>query len=284
MRALERGSQSVVITFDPHPSHVLRGGKTARASLLTPLDEKLRLLAGMQIDMALVLPFDEGLRTLTASRFAQEILHDAMHAVEVHEGETFRFGHRAEADLAGLSRLGKQLGFEVKAYPPLMRRGAAVSSSRIRSLVQGGKVEQARALLGRPFSLFSTPAAGRGFGTRYAVPTINLKTPCELIPAHGVYVTTLRVGEGADARTFAGVTNAGNRPTFGADSYAIESHLFDFEPLPLTAETPLQLSFLHRLRGEQRFDSPELLKAQIGRDIACAERYLSLGRSLRAIA
>jgi riboflavin kinase/FMN adenylyltransferase len=112
------------------------------------------------------------------------------------------------------------------------------------------------------------------------VPTINLAPYDELLPAHGVYITTLRIGEGAEARTFRGVTNSGNRPTFGADSFAVESHLFDFEPVDLTETTPLELTFLHRLRGEQRFESPEALRAQIGKDVRRAQRYFALADAL----
>ena len=133
-----------------------------------------------------------------------------------------------------------------------------------------------RALLGRPFSIRSTPARGRGIGTRLAVPTINLAPYDELLPANGVYVTRLRIGSGASAETFDAVTNAGNRPTFGEDSYSIESHLLNFRPLDLTPETPIELCFLRRIRSEQRFASPEALKAQIFRDVGYARRYFQL--------
>ena len=273
-RAHALGARSAVVTFDPHPAHVLRTG--SRTGLLTPLAQKLDLLAATGVDLTLVLPFTEELRLWTARQFAQRVLCEALQTVEIHEGETFRFGHRAEADVQGLARLGEELCFRVQTYQPVMRRGAAVSSSRIRSLIAAGDVRHARALLGRAFAVDSTPASGRGYGTRYAVPTINLAPYAELLPGHGVYVTTLRVGDGPGARVFRGVTNAGNRPTFGADSYAVESYLLDFEPLELTPETPLRLTFLERLRGEERFPSPEALKAQIGRDVARARRYFHL--------
>ena len=203
----------------------------SRLPLITPLDEKLRLLAETGLDQVLVLPFTDELRHWTARHFAERVLRDALHAVEVHEGETFRFGYQAEADIAGLSELGRELGFGVKAYVPCIARGAAISSSRIRALIAAGNLHEARALLGRSFAIRSTPAPGRGYGTRYAVPTINLAPYPELLPAHGVYVTTLRIGDG---RVFRGVTNVGNRPTFGADSFAVESHLLDFEPVDLS--------------------------------------------------
>ena len=271
-RALQ--ARSVIVTFDPHPTHVLQSGP--RTPLITPLPLKLELLAATGIDLVLVLPFTEELRQLSAREFAQRVLCDALHTAEIHEGETFRFGHRAEADIRSLTELGKELCFRVQTYDPVVRRGGPVSSSRIRALIAAGDVRCARALLGRPFAIDSTPASGRGYGTRYAVPTINLAPYPELLPGNGVYITTLRIGEGPSARLFRGVTNAGKRPTFGADSFAVESHLFDFEPVDLTPSTPLRLTFLDRLREELRFPSPEALKTQIGRDAARAERYFHL--------
>lgn len=273
-RARALGARSVVVTFDPHPSHLLQN--KARTPLLTPLPRKLELLAATGVDLILVLPFTQELRLLTARQFAEGVLCTGLGTVEIHEGDNFRFGHRAEAGIDDLIRLGEELCFRVETYQPIHRRGASVSSSRIRQLLATGNVRIARALLGRPYSVDSHPASGRGYGTRYAVPTINLAPYPELLPAHGVYNTTLRVGEGRAACTFRGVTNAGNRPTFGADSYAVETHLFDFQPIELSESTPIRLTFLDRLRGEQRFASPDALRAQIGKDVTRAGRYFRL--------
>ena len=117
--------------------------------------------------------------------------------------------------------------------------------------------------MGRSFSVRSTPARGRGIGTRLTVPTINLAPYDELLPANGVYVTRLKIGSGSTTEIFDAVTNAGNRPTFGEDSYAVESHLLNFRPIDLAEDTPLELCFLSRIRSEKRFASPEALKAQI---------------------
>jgi len=278
-RAREIGARATIVTFDPHPAHVLHDGP--RLPLITPLAEKLELLSKTGIDLALVLPFTDDLRQWTALQFAEHVLRDGLHAAEVHEGETFRFGHRAEAGIDSLSQIGRQLGFQVRAYEPYILRGAPVSSSRIRTLVAAGTLDQARALLGRSFSVRSTPASGRGYGTRYTVPTINLAPYGDLLPAHGVYISTLRVGTGEHARTFRGVTNSGNRPTFGADSFAVETHLLDFEPIALDESTPLELTFLRRLRGEQKFPTPEALRTQIGLDVRRAQRYFALCDTFR---
>jgi riboflavin kinase/FMN adenylyltransferase len=274
-RARALNAKSVAVTFDPHPAHLLH--TESRLPLITPLAEKLELLASTGLDLTLVLPFTEELRHWSARHFAETVLRDALHAAEIHEGETFRFGHNAQADIASLSDLGRDLGFSVRAYEPRIVRGAPISSSRIRRLIAAGNLSQARNLLGRSFSIRSTPASGRGYGTKYAVPTINLAPYADLLPAHGVYITTLNI---AGEKTFRGVTNIGNRPTFGADSFAVETHLFDFQPVDLTDTTPLEMTFLHRLRPERRFDSPELLRTQIGLDVRKALRYFALSDAL----
>ena len=275
-RARALNARAIAVTFDPHPAHVLH--TASRLPLITPLEEKLKLLAGTGLDQALVLPFTDELRHWTARHFAERVLRDALHAVEVHEGETFRFGYQAEADITGLSDLGRELGFGVRAYVPCIARGAPISSSRIRTLIAAGNLHEARALLGRSFSIHSTPAPGRGYGTRHAVPTINLAPYAELLPAHGVYITTLRIGA---ERVFRGVTNVGNRPTFGADSFAVESHLLHFEPVDLTETTPLELTFLRRVRAERRFESTEALRDQIRLDVQQALRFFALSDALR---
>ncbi len=277
-RARSLHARSVVVTFDPHPLRVLRPADAP--ALITPFPQRLKLLAETGVDAALVLPFTEQFSRRSANSFAAGILHQALGAVAVHEGDNFRFGYRAEAGVEQLRALGAELGFSVVAHSVLHLRGYAVASSQIRSLVAAGAVGQARALLGRPFSLCATPARGRGIGTRLLVPTVNLAPYPELKPGHGVYVTRLRVGAGPGAPCFDAVTNCGNRPTFGEDSYAIESHLLNYNaeaaPLELTGSTPLDLSFLHRIRAEQRFPSPEALKAQIMQDVTYARRYFRL--------
>jgi riboflavin kinase/FMN adenylyltransferase len=133
---------------------------------------------------------------------------------------------------------------------------------------------RARWMLGRPFEIRSTPACGRGIGTRLLVPTVNLAAYGGQLPAFGVYVTRLTVA----GRSFQAVTNVGNRPTFGAASFAVESHILNFEPIELDGQTPIELEFLLRLRGEQQWPSPEALKAQIFKDVAKAKRYFRLAR------
>ena len=278
-RARVLSAQSVAVTFDPHPVRFLRPDQAPR--LITPLPERLDLLAQTGIDATVVIPFTEEFSRLSAHGFAAHVLHQTLHAVEVHEGDTFRFGHGAQAGTAELEQLGHELGFTVFKHHALTVRGIAVSSSEARQRIAAGDMSCARALLGRPFSIRSTPARGRGIGTRLTVPTINLARYDELLPANGVYVTRLKIGSGASAEIFDAVTNAGNRPTFGADSYAVESHLLNFRPIDLAEDTPLELCFLSRIRSEQRFASPDALKAQILRDVLYARRYFRLAEAIK---
>jgi riboflavin kinase / FMN adenylyltransferase len=272
--AATRSLRSIAVTFDPHPLRVLR--PEASPKLITPLDARLELLKATGVNAVLVLPFTAALSRMRAEEFVTTILHDGLHAVEVHEGPNFRFGYRAEGGIQELADLGRTLGFEVVIHPACCIRGLTVSSSKIREQISRGDLRAARLLLGHSFFVHSTPERGRGIGSKLTVPTINLAPYDELLPPNGVYVTHLRVaGEWFDA-----VTNVGNRPTFGENSFAVESHLLNFHPMELTGQTPLELVFHHRLREERRFPSPEALKAQILRDAARARRYLDLKKLL----
>jgi len=273
-RAKDAKGYSVVVTFEPHPARILRPDHEFK--LLTPVAEKIRLLQTTAIDAVLLLPFTRDLSLMTPHSFAHDILKKHLHVLEVHEGYNFHFGHKAAGNVQVLRQLGKEMGFVVHDYPELRLRGERVSSTHIRKLLFEGRVSRARHLLGRPFSIVSAPGRGRGYGSKYTVPTINLARYEELVPGNGVYITRTRIGD----ECFDSVTNVGNRPTFGADSFAIESHLLNFRPLQLTAETQVELHFLQRLRDEIQFPSVEALKEQIGRDVRKAQTYL---RRLRRI-
>lgn len=269
-RAREQKARSVAVTFEPHPVRILRPDRNLK--LITPTPEKLRLLAETGVDAALLLPFTRDLSLMTPRQFAQEILKERLHTNEIHEGYNFHFGHKAAGNTQTLRELGREMGFEVHEYPEMRLRGESVSSSHIRKLLAAGRVSRARHLLARPFNILSSAGRGRGYGSKYTVPTINLVRYEELVPKDGVYITRTRVGE----ECFDSVTNVGNRPTFGADSFAIETHLLNFHPIALTAETEVEIHFLDRLRDEIKFPSIDALREQIGRDVVKARRYFRL--------
>jgi len=269
-RARASGAKAVAVTFEPHPSRILK--PEAGLKLLTPAVEKLHWLESTGIDAVLILPFGRDLSLMTPRQFAERILKKKLHTREVHEGFNFRFGHKAAGDVKMLTELGDELGFDVKVYPEMKLRGEKVSSSQIRRLISEGRVSRARHLLARPFCILGNPGRGRGFGSRYTVPTINMARYEELVPKDGVYITWTRVG----AERFDSVTNVGNRPTFGAELFAIETHLLNFHPLELTPDTDVEICFLERLRDEIKFPSVEALREQIARDVKKARRYFHL--------
>jgi riboflavin kinase / FMN adenylyltransferase len=272
-RARERRAKAVAVTFEPHPVRILRPDSGLK--LLTPTPEKLRLLETTGIDAVLLLPFGRDLSLMTPRQFAERILKKKLHAREVHEGYNFHFGHKAAGNVEMLAEFGKEMGFEVKVYAEEKLRGESVSSSHIRRLLGEGRVSRARHLLARPFCILGTPGRGRGYGSKYTVPTINLARYEELVPKDGVYITSTRV----DNERFDSVTNVGNRPTFGADSFAIESHLLNFHSIEVTPESEVEVCFLERVRNEIKFPSVEALREQIARDVKKARRYFHLLKS-----
>jgi riboflavin kinase/FMN adenylyltransferase len=275
-RVLERarvlGAQSMAVTFDPHPIALLYPEQAPK--LITPIPERLRLLEETGLDATLVIQFTRQFSMLSAQAFAEDVLCRALRVAEVHEGDTFRFGHDAAAGIRELQTLGEQLGFGVVPHAALTVRGVTVSSSEVRRRIAAGQLGMARALLGRPFSILSAPVQGRGVGTQLTTPTINFAPYAELLPPHGVYVTRARLGDGLNAPVCNAVTNAGLRPTFDGAGFAVETHLLDGPPpVALTDSTPIELCFLARLREERRFPSPDALRAQILRDVKRAQSY-----------
>jgi riboflavin kinase/FMN adenylyltransferase len=270
--AKTRNALAVAVTFEPHPEQFLR--PDCAPQLITPLDERLRLLTETGVDAVVVLPFDAALAGLAPREFVEKILVAALNTKSIHEGQNFHFGRGAAAGVEELSAFGREFSFEVKAHQAIHVRGLEVSSSAIRALVAEGDLRRARWMLGRPFAVLSTQARGRGVGSKLLVPTVNFAEYNGLLPAIGVYVTRLHVA----GRTFEAVTNVGNRPTFEGVGFGVETHILDFEPVELgpresSIGTPLELEFLVRLRGERKFPSPEALKAQIMKDVARAKKY-----------
>ena len=274
-RARQLHGHALAVTFDPHPTHILRPDQNLK--LISPTPIKLKLLEQTGIDAVLLLPFSRDLSMMQPREFVEEILVNKLHAREVHEGYNFHFGHKASGNTEVLTQLGREFGFEVITYPEMTLRGEKVSSSEVRRLIAEGNVSKARHLLGRVFSIHSTPGRGRGYGHKYTVPTINLSRYDNLVPRNGVYITRSRIGEVC----FDSVTNVGVRPTFGPDSFAIESHMLNFHPIELQADTPVELFFLKWIRPEMKFPSVDELRVQISKDVHKARRFFHLLEKLR---
>jgi riboflavin kinase/FMN adenylyltransferase len=267
-RARETSGLSVVLTFDPHPARVLGPGRAPAA--LTTLPQKEELLALLGVDRLAVLPFDAGVARLSPEAFAREVLQGTLGARHVVVGESFRFGHRREGDAVALAALGAELGFSVRAQPPVLDEGSPVSSSRVRDELARGDVRASRSLLGRPYFVDATVVRGDGRGRTIGVPTANLLPENEILPARGVYAARCRVPAGA---SHPAVVNLGLRPTFGGEHVTVEAHLIDFDGDLYGAR--VRLEFHERLRGELRFDTVEGLVARIREDVAQARALFS---------
>ena len=262
-KARAENLKSAVITFDPHPSRVLK--PDAAPSMLETIEQRCRRFAEMQIDAVLILKFDKALAEVTAGDFIQRYIVDTLRARELFVGANFRFGCKKAGDVALLQARGADANFCVNVIEPRMLDGAVVSSSAIRMAIREGRVADAAKMLGRPFALAGEIVSGTGTGRKLIVPTLNLQTPQETLPKGGVYVTESTVAGAA----YGSVTNIGVRPTFDGQKLAIESYLFGFDEF-LTSG-PLEVKFLKRLRDEQKFAGVDALKAQVLADIERAK-------------
>jgi riboflavin kinase/FMN adenylyltransferase len=266
--AAEHGWKPSVLTFDPHPTRIVAPERTP--PLLTSPERRALLMAEEGIVQVLILPFTAELALWTPEEFAQRLLVDALAARAVLVGDNFRFGHKAAGNVRVLAELGARMGFTTEIVPAVSCRGRVVSSSSVRDLIRAGNVAMAARLLLRPYGLEGAVVSGRGVGSKQTVPTLNLATGAEVLPAGGVYITHTRDID--DGREWRSITNIGYRPTFGAsDQLTIETFLLD----PLSGETParIRVEFLRRIREERRFDSSEALRTQILKDVRVAQNY-----------
>ncbi|MFB3778411.1 MAG: bifunctional riboflavin kinase/FAD synthetase [Bryobacteraceae bacterium] len=272
--ANRRGWTPSVLTFDPHPARIVAPRRAPR--LLTTPDERAALMAVEGIRQVLILPFTQQVAHMSPEEFARTVLQDALSVRAVLVGSNFRFGRRHSGDTERLAQLGQVYGFLVEVIPAVELRRRQISSSVVRRLIESGDVATAARLLTRPHSLEGMVVSGQGIGSSQTVPTLNLKTPAEVLPASGVYITRTR--EMAGGRMWSSVTNVGVRPTFGGEGLTVETFLLD----PLEGETPksIRVEFWKRLRGERKFPSAEALKVQILRDAGRARRFHRLAGRL----
>jgi len=266
--ARSSGGTAVAMTFDPHPLTILR--PAGRPPLITPLQEKIRILDRMGIDVLLLVPFTREFSALTGEQFVEEILGRRVGAKRAFVGANFHFGSGGQGDFELLRREGKHSGIEVEKVEVVFFDNRPVSSTRIRENIQRGGVERAALMLGREYALAGRGVPGRHRGKGLGFSTANLTTESELIPKDGVYVTRAEVA----GRLLPSVTNIGDRPTFGEEERVIEAHILDYEGGPLYGET-VRLNFCLRLRDERRFESPDALKEQISRDVAASRRWFA---------
>jgi riboflavin kinase/FMN adenylyltransferase len=271
--ARERALQATVLTFDPHPAAIVAPERPLR--LLSTHAERSTLMQREGIEQVLILPFTFEVAHMTPEEFVEQVLVKTLGARVVVVGENFRFGHKQAGDTRVLTELGERFGFETRIMGAVKRRGRIVSSSEVRRAVETGSVSLAARLLERPYALEGEVIAGHGMGAKQTVPTLNLRTPAEVIPGTGVYIT--RTGDlDRGERQWDSVTNVGYRPTFGGRDLSIETFLLSAFEEPTPAR--IRVEFLHRLREERKFETPEALKAQILRDVVRAQAFFRRAR------
>ncbi len=265
-RAKAVNSIPTAITFDPHPRAVLHSASAP--PLLQTLDQRLANLEVLGIEQTIVVRFDEEFAAQPAEIFIREIIHDRLQAKEVHLGKDFAFGKDRSGNIELLQKMSGELGFIAEEVDEVRLRGQRISSSRIRHLLNEGRVNLARRMLGRPYGVEGVIERGVQRGRSIGFPTANLKPHNRVIPRYGVYATATLV-EGTWRRS---ITNIGVRPTFENDADpSIETYLFDFDG-DLYGDV-LRVRFLHRIRDEVKFNGIGELTAQIEADSVRALNY-----------
>ena len=291
---------STVVTFDPHPQEFFTGQPK---KLLTPLVEKVELLAAMGVEQLVLLPFDRELADLTADEFVEKILVRQLQASRISVGMDFRFGRGRAGTAVDLQSIASSYGIDVTLVPlHNCGEGDRISSSAIREALASGDLRKAHQLLGRPYSLVGTVVGGQRLGRTIGFPTANIELPPEkFLPRFGVYAVEVLVsmlskseageikdpsssyewknpqslirGKASDLSILSGVMNVGCRPTVDGQQPTIEIHLLDWSG-DLYGQT-LSASLVEYLRPEQKFASLDALKTQIQADCDVARKVLS---------
>jgi len=270
--ASDSGCESLILTFFPHPRMVLQEKSEIR--LLNTIDEKIGLLENTGLDSLIIHPFDEAFSRLTAEEFVAEILVGQFNIQKIIIGHDHRFGRNRTADINDLIGFGETYGFEVEQISAQEIDAVSVSSTKIRNALLEGNIALANEYLGYEYPLTGTVTKGRQLGRTIGFPTANIKIAedYKLIPKIGVYIVKSVLGD----ETVFGMMNIGMKPTVGGSSLTIEVHFFDFDADLYGTE--IQVSILEYIRDEQKFDSVEMLKNQLSKDLTASKDYL--GRHL----
>ena len=258
-QAAECSGAAVVFTFDPHPVRLLRPEQVPPP--LTWTKRKAALLAEQGIDAVIAYPTDRALLALSADDFFEQIVCNLLKAHAMVEGENFYFGRNRQGNIPKLRKLCQQKKMDLSIVAPVLVEQQPVSSSRIRTLLANGNVAAATSMLTRPYRLRGMVTHGAGRGATIGFPTANLEAIDTLIPADGVYSGIGNAGN----KQWAAAINIGPNPTFGEMHKKVEIHLIDCDEA--LYGLPLEVDFVTRLRDTGKFDSVELLKAQLARDV-----------------
>lgn len=273
-RARERRGTSILLSFTPHPQKVISSGDAPR--LLQTSEQKREILRHLGIDFYIRLPFTRRLSLYSPDEFVARTLAPVK-VREVHVGRNFRFGHRRSGDFNTLQELGNEYSFKVFGVDAVHFRGQRISSTRIRHLLEGGRVELAGRLLGRPYEIRGTVIRGSRLGTDLGFPTANIKSENELTPGTGIYAGQVSL----DRERFLGAVSIGYRPTIHPANQGdpvIEAYLIDYDGNLYGRR--LQLRFCAKLRDEEKFSNLDQLRERIAVDVRRIRKYYNRSRSL----
>lgn len=265
-RARSTGGVSVVYTFDPHPLKVLQPQRSF--PLITTREEKQQAIEGFGIDVLICEHFTEFFAQMSMEAFVGEVLCSAIQAKEIFIGPDYRFGKERKGTTDLLKSLGERCGIKVNILGNIEIGGVEVRSTMIRNLVLEGKVNEAKRFLGRAYTLKGTVIPGNAIGRKIGIPTANLDPEKELYPRSGVFAVKVLFDEHDEK----GVLNIGSNPTFPGKGFSLEVHILNFARELYGSQ--VELIFVEKLRDEKKFDSPELLVAQIRKDIEAAREVL----------
>lgn len=273
--AQRRGMHSMVITFDRHPREVLGSDFVPR--MLSTYDEKLIMLSKTGIDTTVVLPFDRDMAGMTAHAFIRDVLRDRLNVKILVIGYDNRFGCRRNETFEDYVRYGKELGIEVIRSQSMELSGVKVSSSVVRSFIQEGEMEMAHRCLGYPYTIVGKVVTGHHIGTDIGFPTANISVddPRKIIPSPGVYAVWVRLPGSVERKQ--AMMNIGMRPTFDGTAITLEAHILHYSG-NLYGDH-LSVSFVKRLRGEQKFRTIAELTNQLRQDAWDVEAVLGAAES-----
>jgi riboflavin kinase/FMN adenylyltransferase len=257
--ARDRNATSIVVTFDPHPLKVLAPARAPR--LILTAQDKIELLRELGVDIVINQPFDDAFASVRAEDFVRRFIVGYLKTKKIFVGRDLRFGHAREGNIKLLVGWGVKLGFEVSIVEPVLVNDARVSSSRIRALVEDGRVHEARDLLGRYHFISGTVIEGHRRGREMGFPTANIESRTEVLPSNGIYATLFYV----DDAWWPSASSIGVNPTFGAGPRTVETHIFEFDRS--IYRRVIKLAFVKKIRDEKKFDDVAGLVAQIQDDV-----------------
>jgi riboflavin kinase/FMN adenylyltransferase len=259
---------TVVIIFEPQPIEFFAPERAPRR--LARFREKIAYLKSQQIDYLLCLKFDRVLAEQSAEEFVQRILVDRLNTRHLVIGDDFHFGKNRQGNFRYLEDNCERFGFEVDETETLLIDGERVSSTRIRECIERGDFERAAELLGRPYSLSGRVAHGQKLGRKLGYPTINIKMGDKTLIVKGIFAVRVK---GIDNRLLEGVASIGTRPTVAGVDTILEVYILDFDRDVYGCS--VEVEFLHKLRDEEKFDSLDELRFNIGRDTENAIAYFN---------